>query len=161
MWKNVETLESQTSQLVDGAPGLGFLSPCLTELETTAAFDAAASGSGSGTSGGDSSSPEGSPLASRAPPERGSPLGSPLGGATSRLHAAARKLLGSGPRRGVGRVSSSTGRRFLRDMGSLMRSPEASASHFVHCVKPNGMQQSELRSYEMVAEQLTSLGNET
>ena len=31
-------------------------------------------------------------------------------------------------------------------------------AHFVHCAKPNGMEQPELLSYEMVAEQLTSLG---
>ena len=35
---------------------------------------------------------------------------------------------------------------------------QASMAHFVHCVKPNGMEQPELLSYEMVAEQLVSLG---
>ena len=35
---------------------------------------------------------------------------------------------------------------------------QSSSAHFVHCVKPNGMEQPELLSYEMVAEQLTSLG---
>ena len=57
-----------------------------------------------------------------------------------------------------GRVATSTGRRFLRDMSRLMAQLSASASHFVHCVKPNGLEQPELLSYEMVAEQLTSLG---
>ena len=43
-------------------------------------------------------------------------------------------------------------------MGSLMAQLQASTAHFVHCVKPNGMEQPELLSYEMVAEQLVSLG---
>ena len=52
----------------------------------------------------------------------------------------------------------------LLDDDSIVNTPRlmaqlgSSSSHFVHCVKPNGLEQPELLSYEMVAEQLTSLG---
>ena len=39
-----------------------------------------------------------------------------------------------------------------------MEQLQSTTSHFVHCAKPNGMEQREILSYEMVAEQLTSLG---
>ena len=54
----------------------------------------------------------------------------------------------------LNKISTTTGRRFLLDMGALMAQLQASTAHFVHCVKPNGMEQRELLSYEMVAEQL-------
>ena len=36
-------------------------------------------------------------------------------------------------------------------MGQLMQQLKASTAHFVHCVKPNGLEQPELLSYEMVS----------
>merc|ERR1719469_459648 len=50
----------------------------------------------------------------------------------------------------LNKITTTTGRRFLSDMAALMAQLQASTAHFVHCVKPNGMEQPELLSYEMV-----------
>ena len=47
-------------------------------------------------------------------------------------------------------MATTTGRRFLQDMGELMAQLQASTAHFVHCVKPNGMEQPELLSHREV-----------
>ena len=87
------------------------------------------------------------------------PAGARTAGA-ERMAAAAAKSLGkrASSSSAVGRVASTTGKRFTQDMSTLMAELQATTSHFVHCVKPNAMEQPELLSYELVAEQLTSLG---
>ena len=145
--KNTETMEAQTRQILQ-ADGLAFLRP-LFDVATGVVPEEPGLGDGHGDS-------------LESPPPRGSVVGS--GG---RLSSGPRRL-GSGPSAAslrtssstelVGKVATSTGKRFMRDMSKLMMQLQASTAHFVHCVKPNGMEQPELLSYEMVAEQLTSLG---
>ena len=162
--KNTETMESQTRQVLQ-ADGLSFL---------RAIFDEEGENGGAafGESGGASAPLFDGIMSSSGGrrDENGSPpmIGAPKSNAALRRSNAAISAAGSFSRAGsgglergessVGRVASSTGKRFLRDMGRLMQQLQASAAHFVHCVKPNGMEQPELLSYEMVAEQLTSLG---
>ena len=151
--KNTETMESQTRQVLD-AEGLALLRPIFDD-EGDAAAPAPSADEPIGGSG-----------QSRDANGHGANGGG--GGGLSFGTAAAAVAASTGLRRATstagvergeaGRMASSTGKRFLRDMGRLMASLLASSSHFVHCVKPNGMEQPELLSYEMVAEQLTSLG---
>ena len=149
MAKNTETFEAQTRQLLEGAPGLSFLRPVLEQQGVLGALNPAQS--------------EAMPIAAAA---RGR-AGRGEGGNRWANAAASAAAMSRGPTDGggggaagggVGKVASSTGRRFLRDMSRLMAQLQATTAHFVHCVKPNGMEQPELLSYEMVAEQLTSLG---
>ena len=149
--KNTESLDAQTRQLL-GAPRLSFLLETFNEQHGVDAFeDAHQRAMGKEVPG---SSPHESPAYVRPP-------GS--GVDTERIAAQLRSTL-SGQKRSsssaaqVGRVASTTGKKFTQDMGALMDKLQQTTSHFIHCVKPNGMEQPELLSYEMVAEQLSSLG---
>ena len=133
--KNAETMEVMTRQLL-ATPALAFLQATYDDAEETRAEREAAGGL-----------------------RRSSSMGGGSSGALLRSGSAPGGLGPGSPRRSsVGRVASTTGRRFLADMGLLMTQLSSTTAHFVHCVKPNGMEQPELLSYEMVAEQLTSLG---
>ena len=157
--KNTETMEAQTRQLLR-APGLAFLKPILEQQRVVGAFAAdadvppglppsTAAGGGVGQSA----------LLARSGAGANGTLAAG-GGRWGDVRKAAMQtsLNSSSSSSDVGRVATSTGKRFLRDMSRLMGQLQASSAHFVHCVKPNGMEQPELLSYEMVAEQLTSLG---
>ena len=152
MAKNTETLEAQTRQLIEGARGLDFLRPDLEYQRVIAAIAGAPAA-------------EAAPTPGRAGGQHwcGQPKPPPAaatGGSRRRRRRRGRRRRGRALQGGgsAGKLSTSTGRRFLRDMSRLMAQLQASQAHFVHCVKPNGMEQLEPLSYEMVAEQLTSLG---
>lgn len=169
MQKNTETMETQTRQLLQGAEGLSFLKPILEVQRVVGAFAADGASAGLEVS---SSSTTVSGLGMEAPAAAAAPAtalhssnkwqqAAVLGGLVSHGSSGDLQQASSGNSGGtsnVGRVATSTGKRFLRDMSRLMAQLQASSAHFVHCIKPNGLEQPELLSYEMVAEQLTSLG---
>jgi len=111
-----------------GAPRLGFLLMALDEHQGIDSADVDSRGL-------DSSRADGTPTAAKSSSSSRRP------GGTS-----------------VGKVATTTGKRFTQDMSTLMVELQATTSHFVHCVKPNDMEQAELLSYEIAAEQLASLG---
>ena len=132
--KNSETMETQTRQMLQ-APGLGFL---LGTLDATP--DAFQDPPGGASRGGGGFAPQGNGL-SRAV---SGGMEAPAAGAKPPLRSgrsAANGLGGSSGDVTVGKVATSTGKRFLRDMSRLMSQLSASSAHFVHCVKPNGMEQ--------------------
>ena len=149
--KNTETMESQTRQVLD-AEGLALLRPI---------FDDEGDAAAPAPSADDPIGGSGQPRDANGHGSGGLSFGAAAAAAAAVAASTGLRRAPStaGVERGeAGRMASSTGKRFLRDMGRLMASLLASSSHFVHCVKPNGMEQPELLSYEMVAEQLTSLG---
>ena len=133
--KNAETMEVMTRQLL-ATPALAFLQSTYDDAEETRAEREAAAASAARR-------PWAAAAAARAARAR-------------RRAASARGRRGG--RASACRAASTTGRRFLADMVLLMTRDSSTTAHFVHCVKPNGMEQPELLSYEMVAEQRTSLG---